>query len=228
MKRKEAAFLAAQALVVAAVLALVSLPLQSGVLQGQSSSVVARPSSCEGLDEVWGPNYGYSGVDSNSASTSIPVLRMEPNTTGYVCIVYQSKIGVPLTADLVNLLRIGTYGCNSQNQCGLLLYPNSFKVNGSLANSTEPFTDNSTVSYAAVVYSISALGNSTGFYDVSAPLRFCGTMPLAVGNLDSKLNSTDFGGYLNPALLLCPHMDYVPIEVSVAGIQVDQVDFPNP
>lgn len=48
------------------------------------------------------------------------------------------------------------------------------------------------MNYVTIVYIITALGNSTGFYSESAPWTGCFGMPMAVGYSASQVNASDF------------------------------------
>ena len=209
----------------AAILVLVSLPLAS---LGPSTSVPRPPLSCNDQLEVWGPGYGYG---SNESSQSLfPVLLMQPNTTGYVCVTYQSAGGStsadpnPLSATGLDV-RYDT--CNAAGFCGFWVQSRSFVITQSLLSSTLPFVGNATVHYVSAIYSLTATDNSTGFYEESAPLPPCNMMPLAVGEPAAQLSASDFTQYYG--LVGAPHpcfrSQFVAVEVGVIGMQVANVEF---
>jgi hypothetical protein len=191
-----------------------------------SSSIPSPRLSCGSQLEVWGHAYDYGS--NGSSSSLVPVLLMQPNATGYICVTYQSVNG----SSSNNANPLGGWGiskadCSAPGAC--VYFPSySFNINNTILNSALPFVGNATVNYVSIIYSVRALGNSTGFYDQSAPLQHCGSMPLAVGYSASQLNASDFPGYINPGLLNCPPIQYVPVEVGVIGMQMTNVEFPNP
>ena len=75
-----------------------------------------------------------------------------------------------------------------------------------------------------VVYRVSALQNSTGFYDQSAPYGYCGDIPMAVGYSASQVNGSDFPP--RPPVHSCIAVPYIPISVGVSGMGVAYVDIP--
>jgi hypothetical protein len=79
-----------------------------------------------------------------------------------------------------------------------------------------------TTDYVTVVYMVDSLSNSTGFYDGSAPFRYCDAMPMAVGYTASQVNASDFA----PRLLnSCPEVPFAPSSVSVGGMGVTWIAF---
>jgi len=222
LKRKSWSFVAVQAAITIGVLALITFPL--GALGPPSI-----PSSCANQDELWGPGYGY-----NDSSSATPVLVMQPGSTGFICVVYRSQSnggetpGASAFTFLVANFRIYGSTCTTQGGgLGCNFYQSSnFVIGSRQLVSTQPFVDNSTETYYAVVYSVMAMRNATGYYPFSAPEPGCGGFPMAVGHSASGLNAADFPGSQSP--LTCPIGDFPPVEVGVIGIQVTTVDFPNP
>ena len=128
-----------------------------------------------------------------------PVLLMQPGTTGYICITYQSERqgnsgqyqsglfsnGIfPFGFSILNATCVNNANANG---CRSSTLSNSFAFSAS-PSSIRP---TSTTDYIVVVYSVTALGNSTGFYDYGT-YGFCGGMPMAVGYTASQVNSPDF------------------------------------
>jgi len=226
LKKKEWGFAVVQTLLVVAVLLLVSLPLQSVNESGRTSSSLSSPSppaSCGDQLEVWGPAYGWE--NSSLVVPVIPVLLMQPNTTGYICVTYQSVSGSsPANANPLNGVWDVRYSKCNANVCVTNVESHSFVVGKSVLNSSLPFVSNATVRYVSVIYSLTALGNSTGFYEHSAPLGYCNQMPLAVGRSASQLSASDFPDFY---MSDCIMSQYAPIEVGVIGMQVANVEFPN-
>jgi hypothetical protein len=216
MRKKEAEFVAATALIVAAVLLLVSLPLLS-------SDEPSPPPSCARQTAAW--SLANSTISDISSPYLVPVLLMQPNTTGYICVTYQSTGDDPLVyGSPINYFHISRGDCNVNGACSFR--PSySFKIGITILNSTLPFVGNATFHYESVMYSVTALSNSTGFYSQAAPFEYCNDMPLAVGYSASQLNASDFPGFSN--LLMCMRMSYQPIAVGVIGMQVTHVKFPG-
>jgi len=230
LKRKEWAFAGVQALITVAVLLLVSLPIQFDRSLDDASLIapLPTPSSCGGQLEVWGPDYGYDGV-----SSTVPVLLMQPKTTGFICVLYKSVTDGGVTPNATGIdvylqdFHIFKSQCATEGGgIGCSYRPSeSFETSEVKLNSTTPFISNSTAVYVGVIYSVTALSNSTGFYTGSAPRPGCGGLPMAVGHPASQLSATNFTGLFT--ISLCPYSPFEPVEVGVIGIQVTDVAFPN-
>jgi hypothetical protein len=77
--------------------------------------------------------------------------------------------------------------------------------------------------YVSVLYSVTALGNSTGFYDQSAPFTNCYDFPMAVGYAASQVNASDFTSRdLHP----CVFIYFDAYSISVTGMSFTYVQFP--
>jgi hypothetical protein len=91
-----------------------------------------------------------------------------------------------------------------------------------LPNSIRP---SASMDYVTVVYIVTALSNSTGFYDESAPWTGCDGMPMAVGYSAPQVNVSDF---TQPP----PHNCFVqlldPVTEYVTGMNVTYVDALQP
>jgi len=173
--------------------------------------------SCAGL-VVW---------TVNGSSSFVPVLLMQPNTTAYACVTYQTWWkGSPyynFTGSYVG--PSGSYQISpfdvSNEQCTKI--PNgescSPDVSHSFRISAFPTSTNLTVytDYVTVLYAITSLGNSTGYYSNSVPYEYCNSMPLAVGHPASDVNASDFGQLLPHS---CPLLRMSPVSVSVSGMGV--------
>jgi len=150
---------------------------------------------------------------------------MQPDATGYVCVTYQhnGKSDSANASQLIGIWQVGYSKCTG-NVCAGNIPSHSFMIDRAALNSTLPFVGNATANYVSFIYSLTALGNSTGFYDSSAPLGYCAGMPLAVGHSASLLSASDF-----PPLLMgdCVMKQYVPLEVGIIGMQVAYLEFPN-
>jgi hypothetical protein len=233
MIRKEWEFAGVQALITVAVQVLISLPILFGS-SGDAPPIIPppTPSSCSDQQELWGPAYGYDGYNG---SATVPVLLMQPSTSGFICVVYESESNggvVPNATGIDGYLqgfRIFKSRCSTEGGgIGCSYRPaNSFETSGFRLNSTAPFVSNSSTIYVGVVYSVTALSNATGFYVFSAPRLGCGGLPMAVGYSASQPTAMDFVGFFT--VYTCPHAPFSPVEAGVIGIRVTSLDFaPQP
>jgi DNA-binding transcriptional ArsR family regulator len=180
-------------------------------------------------DQVW----SASGLSVNS---TVPVLLMRPDSTRYICVTYQSawagnssQYASQYSGDTAYRfgLYIVTYNCvsgSTESGCTGGWTPtisHSFGIDASpsLIQLT-PYTD-----FVTVTYTVNAMSNSTGFYDDSAPLGYCGAMPMAVGYAASQVNASDFPGYILPWAIGCYAALLIPSSVSVSGMNVTYVTF---
>lgn len=182
-------------------------------------------------NEVW------NGSSVTPYDQHAPVLLVQPNSTGYVCVVYESAwhgngtlFNSSSTYNSYPLLVNGSYqfypfivsnyNCdNSTNDttCTQVI-SHSFIV-----NSTPSFIKPSAnMTYVTVIYTVSALSNSTGFYDQSAPWTGCIGMPLAVGYTSSEVNSSDF---TQQPVHSCFVQLFTPIAEFSAGMGVTYINF---
>ena len=175
-----------------ATMAFVTLTSQSNTSTSSSTSPTSS-TKCSGSrgSEVW------NSSNPTPYEEHTPVLLMSPNTTGYVCVTYQtawqgnqtlydSDPAYSSSPFLVN----GSYpvypftvaswqGCNlptGGSSCRQIIY-HSFQVSA-VPTSIRP---SGTMDYVTVIYTITAPGDSMGFYDESAPWTGCLGMPMAVG-----------------------------------------------
>lgn len=167
--------------------------------------------------EVWSESYGFFGT---------PVLLMRPNSTAYVCVTYQtawegdlSRYPIPSwyvysdngTTDFPSFHIMSIRG-------GSEVVSHSFRVSASPDSVRSP----GNLSYVIVVYTYTALSNSTGFYEFAAPWRSCLAMPMAVGYSASQVNASDFTPYSYP---LCAVHPFEPIAEYVTGMNFTYVSF---
>ncbi|MDG6909914.1 MAG: hypothetical protein JRN08_06055 [Nitrososphaerota archaeon] len=153
----------------------------------------------------------------------IPVLLMQPGTTAYACVTYQTywkgdplydwaaSPGRPFGPYQFYPFDVANEQCAS-NGC----WPdvsNAFEV------SVLPATVNLTAysDYVVVLYTITALANSTGYYSNSVPYFTFDSLPMAVGHAASDVSGSDFGPLINPVGLLLPMH---PVSLSVSGMGV--------
>jgi hypothetical protein len=177
------------------------------------------------------------------------VLVMRPNSTAYVCVVYQSAWQGNQTLyesdpayrsypSLVNgsypffPLPIEKTRCavspngTITGECVQIMNNSSFEQNVFPRSITpSPATD-----YVLVIYEITAPpGNSTvGFYDESAPWTGCESMPLAVGyfsNPAAQINSSDFAFSSILVHSLCSVQMFFPVAEYSMGMSVIYLNF---
>jgi hypothetical protein len=194
-------------------------------VSGGNASAITQPCGLQ----VW-PISSQGPADQHT-----PVLLMSPGATGLVCIIYQSawhgdQALFNSDASTFSIYFVnGTYtlgpffvatfhGCTEPGaaSCVQTIY-HSFKV-GAIPQAIQP---SGTTDYIAVVYSITAPSNSTGFYDESAPWIDCATMPLAVGYQASQVNASDF---TSQPLNECPAQPFSPVSEYVTGMNVTYIN----
>jgi hypothetical protein len=159
----------------------------------------------------------------NSTSSLVPVLLMKPNTTAYACVTYQTwwkgnpnynftGSGWPFGTFQFYSFDVANEQCTSANGCNPSV-SHAFRI------SVFPTSVNLTVftDYVSVLYTITSLSNSTGYYSNSVPYGYCTSMPMAVGHPASDVNGSDFGPLLYPN---CLGPSLSPISVSVSGMEV--------
>lgn len=160
---------------------------------------------------------------------NVPVLLMQPGSTGYVCVTYRSEWDGNPGQFNSQFFPNGTYEfslsiskehcvTNSSETSCTSAVSNSF-VTGASPSSIRP---SPATDYVDVLYTVTALSNSTGFYDRSAPYEYCIGMPMAVGYSASQVNASDFAPILIPP---CPLLPFAPVSVSVVGMNVTYVAF---
>ena len=152
---------------------------------------------------------------------TVPVLLMQPNTTAYACVTYQTywkgdpnynwtgSIGRPFGPYRFYPFDVSNEQCSS-NGC----WPdvsNAFKVSAlpTIVNLT------ATTDYVVVLYTITAFANSTGYYSNSVPYFTFDSLPLAAGHPASAVNGSDFGPLINPVGFLPP---LHPVSLSISGM----------
>jgi hypothetical protein len=165
-------------------------------------------------------------------SLPMPVLLMRPNSTGFVCVVFQTawKGNASLLASNPELLAPylqsdGSYSfyritpinwkCGTGNGPGgcTQSFPNSFKV--SVAPSS--IIPSGSTNQVVIVYEVTAYSNSTGFYDEFTPWGSCRGLPMAVGYSASQVNASDF---TPPPAIPCPIQPFNSIAEYVTGMNV--------
>ena len=158
---------------------------------------------------------------------------MQPSTTAYICVTYQTgwkgdpnyNFSVYLTSPFVKYhfypFDVSNERC-IESGSGTSCSPN---VSNAFEVSAFPATVNLTanINYVVVLYTVTALANSTGYYS-NGPAFACGFgFPLAVGHPASDVNSSDFGQSQVPPVQ-CPGFIggplLSPVSVSVSGMDV--------
>ena len=202
--------------------------LDSRIQSDQTSTVTVTTTT--GLiqpcsDQVWSAN-------SSSTNADIPVLLMQPESTAFICVTYQSAWrGNPSTYQNLSLVfQSYQFGLSiSREQCvtsggGTACTQNishSFIISA-IPSSIEL---SGTTDYVTVIYTVNSLSGSTGFYDNSAPYEYCGAMPMAVGYAATQVNASDFPDYTFPASIPCAFSAFTPASVSVGGMNATYIAF---
>ena len=148
---------------------------------------------------------------------------MQPGTAGSICVTYKAA-----WSDYPSYFNSTISGWES-----IYLKNGSFPLTLYIGNNSarSPFTITASpstmhlsanVTYVTVLYRVSALPNSTGIYEHSAPYGYCDSMPMAVGFSPSQLKGSDFPP--RPPIHSCIAELYAPVSVGVEGIGVTYVD----
>jgi hypothetical protein len=162
------------------------------------------------------------------SASAVPVLLMQPNSTALLCVTYQSvwqgnATEFPQFAQSVNApynfsLEVSREHCETGRNsftCTTII-SHSFAI-AAYPTSVQPTT---ATDYVTVLFVITALGNSTGFYDSAAPFQHCSGTPLAVGYAASQVNGSDFGPRLvHP----CVFSLFAPSALSVSGMSFEYI-----
>jgi len=210
---------------------LVSLQTQT-ILENSTLSVtstVTQSEPCASGQLVWNIN-STVGV---SLPLSYPVLLMQSDSTAYVCVTSRSHWEGNTTTFLsffgpdINYSQLQEYP-------GLIIYKdrngNPLPTHNFITSaypSSFHFTD--TTDFVSIIYTVTALDNSTGFYDNSAPFACGGGMPMAVGYTASQVNASDFEGISlqNTFCSADPLIYFYPYSVSVTGMNLTIIQKPS-
>jgi hypothetical protein len=166
---------------------------------------------------------GSVSVSQRPVGNRTPVLLMQPNTIGSICVTYKAAWSddPSIFSSLVSgwesvYLKNGSYP--------FALYVGNNSALGSFTTSATPnsIRPSANVSYVTVLFRVSALANSKGIYEYSAPYGYCGSMPMAVGYTASQLNGSNFPP--RPPGHSCIAELYSPVSVGVVGINVTYLD----
>ena len=190
-----------------------SLKSQLSSLQEQLSDIQLVEAGCAGSVSV---SHGPVG-------NLTPVLLMQPNTAGSICVTY--KAAWSDDPGSFNSLTSGwesVYLNNGSYSFMMDIGNNSANVDFTISSTPSSIRPSEDVTYVTVLYHVSALANSTGIYEYSAPYGYCDSMPMAVGYSASQLNGSDFPP--RPPPHSCIAELYAPVSVGVVGIGVTYVD----
>ena len=152
-------------------------------------------------------HYNYS-----NHTATIPILLMSPASAMTVCVTLQATPLLNGTASyyLYSHAHILNFSFEIRHNipCTLAPPPGTTCFLGVVSHPLSPpphlvtFLSILIFRTSPILYQITALGNSTGFYEQALPTATCGTTtPLVVGYKPSQVNVTDFFGYPTP--LLC-------------------------
>jgi hypothetical protein len=150
---------------------------------------------------------------------------MQPGSTTTFCVTYQSEwqgnsssyAADPFNGAYLFGIAIGNERCEATAGCFGVL-SNSFVI------SAYPslFQPSAGTDYVTVVYTVSSLSHSSGFYDNAVPNGDCGSWPMAIGYTASQVNSSDFAQRLTAS---CPIPEFRWISTSVSGMNVTYIPF---
>jgi hypothetical protein len=227
------------AIVMASAVISTALIFVTPTLQGtKTATETSIASSVQTSISVYQPcdNYVWNASSSTPNNGSVPVLLMRPNSTGYICVVYQTAWqgnqslyqsdsmynSYPFLVNGTYQFRpflVDNYRCSTANGISSCVQTtsHSFKITV-LPDSIRP---SASMNYVTVIFTVNALSNSTGFYDESAPWTACVSMPMAVGYSVSQVNASDF---THPPGSSCPVQLFVPVAEYVTGMNVTYVN----
>ena len=171
---------------------------------------------------------GFTPVPQEHVGNLTPVILMQPNTVGYVCVTYTAAwAGDPSTFNATVsgweslYLKNGSYPLQLYfGDSSGRLAPNTFNITAT----PESVRPSANVTSVMVLYRVAALSDSKGFYENSVPYGYCGSVPMAVGYSASQVNGSDFPP--RPPPHSCVAEMYAPTSVGVSGIGVTLVDIP--
>jgi len=156
-----------------------------------TTTISTQELQCPG-QQVW---------NSSSPASDVLVLLMQPNSTALLCVTYRSGWHGDATkfsqfAQSANTphnfsLEVSKEHCETGPRSSSC----TSTISHSFAIAAYPASIQPTAAtdYVNVLFVVTALSNSTGFYDRANPHQGCGGMPLAVGYAASQVNGSDFG-----------------------------------
>jgi hypothetical protein len=154
-----------------------------------------------------------------------PVLTMQPGTMGSICVTYKTSWGGD--PSVFNSLTSGwesTYLKNGSFPFMLFIGNNTGRGPFEITATPSSVRPTANMTYVTVQYDVTALPNSTGIYDYSAPYGYCGSVPMVVGFSASQLKGSDFPP--RPSPHSCIAELFSPVSVGVVGIGVALVNIP--
>lgn len=192
------------------------------------TTTVTQDEPCVGGKLVWNVN-STLGVTTPLYN---PVLLMERESTAYVCVVYQSYWKGDPSKFLSQIYPSGfNYSMLSASFFLGVFYRTTespaYVHNFIISASPSSIHFSNRTDFVDVMFTITALGNSTGFYDGSAPLGCDGYMPLAVGYTSSQVNASDFTPPPLAQVSCGPLVDFQPYSVTIADMNFTVVHFPT-
>jgi hypothetical protein len=164
---------------------------------------------------------------------SYPVLLMKPDSTAYVCETWRSH-WEGNTTTFLNWFGSDINYSQLQEHPGLTIYKDyngnplpSHNFITSAYPTSYHFTN--TTDFVSIIYSVTALDNSTGFYDNSVGFACGPGMPMAVGYTASQVNASDFGGISlqNTFCSADPLIYFYPYSVTVTGMNFTIIQKPS-
>jgi hypothetical protein len=166
---------------------------------------------------------GSTSVPQRPVGNLTPVLLMRPRTLGSVCVTYKAAWSddPSIFDSLISGWESG-YLKNGSYPFQMYIGNNSARGAFNIIPTPSSVRPSANVTFVTVLFNVSALANSRGIYEYSAPYGFCGSMPMAVGFKASQLNGSDFPP--RPPVHSCIAELYSPVSVSVNGINVTLVN----
>lgn len=154
-----------------------------------------------------------------------PVLVMQPRRAGSICVAYKTSwSGDPSVFNSLTSGWESTYLKNGSFPFMLFIGNNSGRSPFVITATPSSVRPSANMTYVTVRYDVSALPNSTGIYDYSAPYGYCDSVPMAVGFSATQLKGSDFPP--RPSPHSCIAELFSPVSVGVVGIGVALVDIP--
>jgi hypothetical protein len=196
LKRKEKIFLIAQAAIVAGVLLLVSLPIQSTGLRSDSSTLARGPCSSTPVapQSLLAPIKNQTRLSNGTSvnETFYPALFLHPDSTGVICVTYGDATGASIPLVAGHNYFAGTFNITKLSNGGetISLVPIS---TGILNISANPAEIRVRAGQSEVVaYTLKSSSNSTGVYQAFFPPGSCSGLPVFVGGSASQFNATEY------------------------------------
>ena len=201
-----------------------SLSQQIGSVEFEVSNLQLALVGCSGTSQA--PE-GYVGANGTWVE---PVLVLNPGTSATVCVTYetawaQNSTVYQVLASQLRSLHPAWASCNFS----LTIFNENYSAKGFFTYSgthsfwtvARPYEVDlaPALGYFTVVYQVTALKNSTGFYDYLAPTGGW-SLPLAVGHSPSRVNASDFRSLYWPT-----SGPYIPTPMSSYAVSVGGFDY---